>query len=166
VQTYNGSMGGLQFYNNRPDFEAYLEQNHPHMFEFRKQLYPREVKVRYRPGTLLLYRQDVWHRGTPLIPGTVRYVHNLAYKRTGCDWVTNWHTGWAKHFYETPALTHEPWFAKLSVSARSVLGFPPPGHKYWTKHTLQLCRSRWAPWGMDMKEYEDALERKQMTNGK
>jgi len=54
--TYNGSMGGLQFKNNRADMEAYLQRDHPHMHAFRAQLYAREAKARYRRGTLLLYR--------------------------------------------------------------------------------------------------------------
>ena len=32
----------------------------------RPDIYSDEQAVRYRPGTALLYRMDVWHRGTPV----------------------------------------------------------------------------------------------------
>ena len=32
----------------------------------RPDIYADEKAVRYRPGTALLYRMDVWHRGTPV----------------------------------------------------------------------------------------------------
>jgi hypothetical protein len=48
----------------------------PELSDFRASLYEREVAVGYQPGTVLLYRHDLWHRGTPLLPkdGLVRYI--------------------------------------------------------------------------------------------
>jgi len=37
-----------------------------------------------------------------------------------------------------------------------VLGFPKPGHSYWTRGTLDAVRARLEPWGMDMAPYEAA----------
>ena len=36
-----------------------------------------ERAVRFRPGTALLYRMDVWHRGTPVLEGATRYTHHI-----------------------------------------------------------------------------------------
>ena len=33
--------------------------------------------MRFRPGTALLYRMDVWHRGTPVLEGATRYTHHI-----------------------------------------------------------------------------------------
>jgi hypothetical protein len=37
----------------------------------------------YGCGTLLLYRHDTWHRGTPLLPGALRVVANLTFRKEG-----------------------------------------------------------------------------------
>jgi len=36
------------------------------------------------------------------------------------------------------------------------MGFPEPGHAYWTRGTLDAVRARLEPWGMDMAPYEAA----------
>ena len=45
----------------------------------------------------------------------------------------------------------------MTASQRSLLGFPHPGHAYWTTNTLRYNANRWAPWGMDMGVYEEAM---------
>ena len=45
----------------------------------------------YRPGTVLLYRYDVWHRGAPLAPrAPPRRVLNLALARSDVTHITPW----------------------------------------------------------------------------
>ena len=45
--------------------------------------------------------------------------------------------------------------AQGSVEQRCVLGFPEPGHAYWTRGTLDAVRARLGPWGIDMAPYEE-----------
>eukprot|EP01135_Chromosphaera_perkinsii_P007520 Nk52_evm4s913 gene=Nk52_evmTU4s913 len=152
---------GVPYINNRASNEAYLERERPDVFAFRRdQLYKMEKKARYGKGTLLLYRHDVWHRGTPVRPGRVRYAHNLVYKHVDCEWVTGWNSGWAKNMYGREQRM-ERWMAQASVEARTCLGFPVPGHPYWTRDTLEGVRHRYACYGMDMRPYEEAMERKE-----
>ena len=49
--------------------ETYLSAAAPEVAEFRAALYEREARVAYRPGDVLLYRHDTWHRGTPFEAG-------------------------------------------------------------------------------------------------
>ena len=56
------------------------------MYEFRKKLYDREVLVKYSKGTVLLYRHDVFHRGTPVNANQKRLVQNLVYRRSEATW--------------------------------------------------------------------------------
>jgi hypothetical protein len=49
-------------------------------------LYERERAVRYTAGTCLLYRLDFLHRGSPVLPGKVRWTHHTNYKRADCEW--------------------------------------------------------------------------------
>ena len=47
--------------------------------------------------------------------------------------------------------------AEATVEQRSVLGFPPPGHKYWTPETLLAVEARYHAFGIDMTPYRAAL---------
>ena len=92
-------FGSRPWINDRATAEAYLAEHEPAAHSFRAELYKREVATKYRPGSVLFYRHDVWHRGTPLKPGAMRRVHNLSFKRADAEWITCWNHGWAKNAY-------------------------------------------------------------------
>jgi hypothetical protein len=50
----------------------------------------------------------------------------------------------------------EKMIAALSVDQRTVLGFPAPGHRYWSERTVQAVGARFAFYGMDMTAYTAA----------
>ena len=52
-------VAGLRFHTGG-QAERFLSEKEPELFEFRRRLYEREVAVRYRPGTALIYRHDLW----------------------------------------------------------------------------------------------------------
>ena len=75
---FHPGIGPHPWVNDAEAAEAYFETEHPETYEFRKeQLYRREVRVRYRVGTALLYRSDLWHRGTRVNEGALRVVHQI-----------------------------------------------------------------------------------------
>ena len=47
--------------------------------------------------------------------------------------------------------------ATATVEQRCVLGFPAPGHPYWTAATLDAVAARYEPLGMEMAPYRDAV---------
>ena len=51
----------------------------------------------YGCRTLLLYRHETWRRGTPLLPGALRVVVNLTFRKEGAEWVSQLPAGrsWA-----------------------------------------------------------------------
>lgn len=150
-------VAGLEWVNDRDSAEAYLEREVPEVARWRAEhLYPREVHARFGTGTVLLYRHDTWHRGTPLEPGTMRAVHNLTFRKAGSEWVSTLHTGWAWAMYQR-SLPMERLIARASVEQRCVLGFPAPGHRYWTPETVAAVGARFGPLGMDMAPYENSL---------
>jgi len=150
-------VAGLEWVNDRASAEAYLEREAPEVARFRAEhLYPREVRARFRAGTVLLYRNDTWHRGTPLDPGTMRAVQNLTFRKAGSEWVSTLHSGWAWGMYGK-SLPMERLVATASVDQRCVLGFPAPGHDYWTPKTVAAVGARFGPLGMDMTPYERAV---------
>ena len=160
---YSGPMvrmpgvGGLAWVNDRESAEAYLGREAPEVAAWRAEhLYAREVRAAYRVGTLLLYRHDTWHRGTPLRAGCRRLVWNATFRKASSEWISVLHAGWAWAMYR-PSMVMERLLANASVEQRCVLGFPAPGHAYWTRETLDAVRARYGPLGMDLGPYERAF---------
>ena len=80
-------VGELLYINDRNAAEAYVAEARPEISEFRANLYKREKYVAYRRGDILLYRHDLWHRGSPLKeqtvsgPGIIRFAQNLTFRK-------------------------------------------------------------------------------------
>eukprot|EP01036_Dinobryon_divergens_P028218 gene28218-37130_t len=127
-------VGKHPWINDRETTEEYFRENDPTIYGFRQQLYSRERYVRYRPGTLLLYRHDLWHRGTPMKSDGVsvggdgmRLVLNLVFKKLGEVWLTNWHRGWAYEAYDNLwGLMNE-----LDEDQKAALGIPRELDPWW-----------------------------------
>jgi hypothetical protein len=150
--------GPLPWINDRERAEGWLAENAPDVAEFRKGLYAREGLAHFHRGTVLLYRHDAWHRGTALtVPGASRFVVNLSYRRADAEWFQHWNQGWARSMY-TPAMTMERIVAGASLLQRNVLGFPKPGHPYWTERTIKGVLGRYGHLGFDAKPYFDAMK--------
>jgi len=145
--------GNFKFINNKAAAEDYFRKNHPEVADFRERLYEREIIPRYKPGDILFYRLDTWHRGTPLQTGAIRTVMSLAWRRASCYWYNTWNPGYTKKNYYGVL---EKLFSEMSPSQRSSLGVPPPGHPYWTQHTIAMVKCRYP--GMDVQPYLDQLE--------
>ncbi len=101
-------------------------------------LYAEEIRVPASAGSLLAYRSDVWHRGADLEPGTERHVLILGYKPAGLEWI-----GYDVH----PPLSINEDFIALAESCEpdqlALLGFPAPGHPYWTAELLAATAARY-----------------------
>ena len=151
-------LAGLDFVNDRTQAEAYLREAAPDTARWREtNLYPHARSVQHRAGSVLFYRHDLWHRGTPLRPGAMRLMQNMTFRRADCEWISTVHVGWAWAMYR-PSKVMVNLLAQGTVDQRCVLGFPEPGHAYWTRGTLDAVRARLEPWGMDMAPYEAAWE--------
>lgn len=159
-------VGPLDWRNDRASAEAYLEREAPEIARFRAEhLYPREVRARYRVGTVLFYRHDTWHRGTPLEPGVLRLAQNLTFRMAESEWISTLHPGWAWAMYR-PSRVMEHLVANASVDQRCVLGFPGPGHPYWSEATLAAVAARYGALGMDVAPYRNALSRNALRDAR
>jgi hypothetical protein len=88
-------------------------------------LYARERAVKYTRGTVLLYRLDTLHRGSPVLPGHHRYTHHLNYRKAECDWIG--HNTWAKDMWlleQRGEFAREAFLESLTAVQRSAIGFP------------------------------------------
>ena len=153
-------VAGLSYLDDKSKAERYMRDKLPEAANFREnELYAREVRTRYRAGDVIFYRHDTWHRGTPVAQGSLRLVQNMTFKKASSDWVSVLHNGWAWSLYRA-GHGPEKMIAGLSPDQRSVLGFPSPGHQYWTDETVAAVQARYAPFGIDMEPYSKALRKK------
>ena len=155
--TRTPGVGTLDWKNDRASAEAYLREAAPEVARFRDEhLYAREREVRFSAGTVLFYRHDTWHRGTPLEPGSRRLAQNLTFRKAPSEWISTLQPGWAWAMYR-PGRSMERLVATATVEQRCVLGFPPPGHAYWNEQTLAAVEARYGPLGMDLTPYARAI---------
>lgn len=149
-------IGDLDWFNDRTAAEADFARQRPALAAWRESLYAREQRVRFAPGNVLLYRHDLWHRGTPLRPGSVRLAQNITYRKASAEWISVLHTGWAWSAYHRSKF-FEKLIASLTVEQRTVLGFPAPGADYWCPQTLAAVEARYGAYGMDMTPYRQGV---------
>ena len=145
-------VGELRYVNDRASAEAYFATERPELADWRAALYERECWTHYSPGTILLYRHDVWHRGTPMKPGTRRLAHNITYRRAECEWISTLHVGWSWAMYRDDKHM-ERLIAEASLDQRAVLGFPQPGSSYWCDQTVAAVHARYGALGFDPTPY-------------
>ena len=149
-------VGELDYVNDRSHAEAYFAEQRPHLADWRATLYARERRAHFKPGDVLLYRHDTWHRGTPLLPGRMRLAHNITFRTAAAEWISTLHTGWAWSAYRKDKLL-ERLIAAASLDQRAVLGFPQPESSYWCAETVAAVEARYGMFGMDMTPYRTAL---------
>ncbi len=149
-------IGDLDYVNDRAQAEAYFATQRPQLADWRSSLYAREQRVYYRPGDVLFYRHDLWHRGTALTPGRVRFAHNITYRKASAEWISVLHVGWAWSAYQKSKLL-ERLIARASLEQRAVLGFPQPGSSYWCDETIAAVEARYGVFGIDMAPYRNGL---------
>ena len=128
------------FYNDKTSSEEYFKNTDKDIYNFRKKLYEREIITKVDIGDILFYRLDLWHRGTPVKKGKIRFVINLLWKKKECFWINCWNPGWTKNMYYGYL---EELFIKMSPVQRSVLGVPLPGDKYWNMDKINLLKIRY-----------------------
>lgn len=151
--TQTPGIGEIPYINDRARAEAYLAEHAPETAAFRAEhLYAREKLAKYQFGSVLFYRHDTWHRGTPVKQGSIRIVHNLTFKKADSEWINVLHPGWSWSMYRANQFM-EKLIAQASVEQRAVLGFPMPDSDYWNPQTVNAVEARYAAQGIDMTPY-------------
>jgi ectoine hydroxylase-related dioxygenase (phytanoyl-CoA dioxygenase family) len=116
------------------------------------ELYEAEVPASGPAGSILAYRPDVYHRGVRMTKaGSARFMLHVSYKPADTDWLNSLalpHAGEDMAWYR--------FVNGASERQMTVLGFPVPGHPYWTPETLAGVAARYPM--LDLAPWRDALE--------
>jgi hypothetical protein len=112
------------------------------------ELYRHERPVLARAGDLLIFSMRTWHRaGDITADAGARFSHHFVWRAAehGFQGYHQW-----SQMGERPEM--QSFIERATPRQREVLGFPPPGHDYWTPHTLAAVALRYPK--MDMRPYE------------
>ena len=110
------------------------------------ELVEHEVALTGTAGTLILYRTDVFHRGSNLRGDAARFILMADFKRRGTPWTGK--IAWPDRAIVRGWSTA---IAAMTVRQRDLFGFPPPDSAYWTPATVAGVAARYP--AMDMAPY-------------
>ena len=102
-------------------------------------------------GTIVCYRPDVYHRSVDWSePGRRRIMLHISFRTAECEWAG---------FHAWPIKGFSPEWHSFVAGADprrlSLLGFPRPGHPYWTPETVAGVAARYPK--LDVTPWESAL---------
>jgi hypothetical protein len=111
------------------------------------ELYDASVRVPGPAGTAVCYRPDTYHRSVDdMAPGTARFLLHLAFRPAAAEW-----GGYQAWPFKGFSPAWHAFVASASPRQLTALGFPAPGHPYWTAQTLAGVQARYpdldlSPW--------------------
>ena len=111
-------------------------------------LFDKEVSAEAPAGSLLIYKTDVFHRGSNFTEaGRSRFIMLVDLQQRGWRW--NGKMSWPDHA-DSPHMLDA--LKQLTPRERDLFGWPPPGSDYWNAQTLRDVAARYP--GLDMTPYE------------
>jgi hypothetical protein len=114
-------------------------------------LYDAEVPASGPAGSVLAYRPDVFHRGVRMTaPGSARFMLHVSFKPPGTEWLGSLSLPSAAE-----DLSWHRFMQRTNERQLTVLGFPPPGHPYWTAESLRGVSARYP--ALDMSPWRRAV---------
>jgi len=114
-------------------------------------LYKNEVPMVASAGSLLVFTMSTFHRaGEILAEHGARFSHHLVYRSAQCSF--NGHHQYSQ-FGEKPEM--QRFIQRATPDQRHAVGFPPPGHDYWTPQTLDAVAQRYSR--LDLGPYRAAV---------
>jgi hypothetical protein len=106
-----------------------------------------EVAVTGPAGSILIYKTDVFHRGSNFAaPGRSRFVMPIDFKKRGWRWQGK--LAWPDR---APNPGWKEAMVKMTPRQRDLFGWPPPGDEYWNDQTLADVALRYP--GIDLTPY-------------
>ncbi len=114
-------------------------------------LFDKEVSAEAPAGSLMIYKTDVFHRGSDFkAPGRSRFAMLVDFTERGWPW--NGKMSWPDHA-QRPGFTEA--MVRMSPRERDLFGWPPIGSDYWNAQTLADVALRYP--GIDLTPYAEAV---------
>ena len=108
-------------------------------------LYAAERPAAGRRGSLLAYRNDVFHRGVDITaPTGARYILAVAFKLASCDWI-----GYAAPQSRSTSPDWVAFAESCTPRELELFGFPPPGHEVWTAELVDATAEKYPKLDLD-----------------
>jgi len=112
-----------------------------------RHLYRHEHPILPKAGSLLIFGMRTFHRAGEITANFgARFSHHLVYRAASCPF-NGYHQ--YSQFGEKPEMRR--FIERAAPRQREMLGFPPPGHAYWNRQTLEAVARRYPK--MDMRPY-------------
>ncbi|MFZ0667125.1 MAG: phytanoyl-CoA dioxygenase family protein [Acidimicrobiales bacterium] len=126
-------------------------ERHTLSFSEYPELYEESGEATGQTGSIVCYRPDVYHRSLDWSdPGRRRIMMHLSFRKGAAEWG-------GYHAWPYKGLSPD-WHNFVNGSnprELATLGFPKPGHPYWTEQTLAGVSARYR--GLDMALWRAAL---------
>jgi hypothetical protein len=115
-------------------------------------LFEHEVAATAPAGSLLIYKTDVFHRGSDFT-GTnrSRFMMLVDFQQRGWRWQGK--MSWPDRA-DKPGMNEA--FVRMTPRDRDLFGWPPPGSEYWNDQTIADVAARYP--GMDLTPYLKSAE--------
>ena len=114
------------------------------------ELFDKEVSAIAPAGSLMIYKTDVFHRGSDFTaPGRSRFAMLVDFQARGWRW--NGKLSWPNQA-QRPGFTEA--MVRMAPRERDLFGWPPVGSDYWNAQTLADVAARYP--GIDLSPYADA----------
>jgi Phytanoyl-CoA dioxygenase (PhyH) len=103
-------------------------------------------------GSIIVYRPDVYHRSSDFTdPTQARFMLHVAYRPATAEW-----GGYQAWPFKGFSIEWHNFVQGATPRQLKVLGFPPPGHAFWTDETLDGVAGRYP--GLDLTPWRAARE--------
>jgi hypothetical protein len=103
-------------------------------------------------GSVVCYRPDVYHRSSDWDePGRRRIMMHVSFKAAGAEW-----GGYQAWPFKGLSPEWHNFMQNANPRELALLGFPKPGHPYWTQETLDGVGARYP--GLDMQPWRSTIE--------
>jgi ectoine hydroxylase-related dioxygenase (phytanoyl-CoA dioxygenase family) len=115
-------------------------------------VYEHEIALTPKAGSLMLFSMATFHRGSAMraVSGR-RLSHHVVYRRAGNEWM-----GWLAWPRRGADPEMREFIQVATPHQLKLIGFPEPGHPFWTEDTLAGVALRYPR--MDLGPYRAALD--------
>jgi hypothetical protein len=147
-----GRHNGATRFVSRARTAALPVECHTLGFEDHPDLYDEDGPDASAPaGSVVVYRPDVYHRSVDFDdPDQARFMLHVSYRPAALEW-----GGYQAWPFKGFSAEWHAFVQQATPRQLTVLGFPAPGHAYWTDHTLAGVAARYP--GLDLGPWRSAL---------